>query len=282
MQHSGTQGVRMPAQAGRFYDADADALRQAITVFLDPAEPATGPAPLALVAPHAGYVYSGTVAGAAYRQIVGRAIDRVMILGPCHYEDVEGAALTSAAAWRTPLGQIQVDTAAIEALAAEPDFAVRDSAHQPEHAIEVQLPFLQMSLGSNVSILPILIGKPPAGGLESIGQALVKVTEKWDREALTWLIVASSDTYHGYDGDSCRQNDEALGALFEKFDVQALQAAFVGRQIMACGWAPIVLALMVAGRRGACTARVLRRTDSRQVTGETSGYVVGYIAGRVG
>lgn len=281
MQRSVAKGVRMPTQAGRFYDIDPETLRQSVTGFIDSAEPLTEFAPMVLVAPHAGYVYSGRVAGAAYRQIVGRAIDRVMVLGPCHYEDVEGAALTAAAAWRTPLGQIEVDADSVDMLAAEPGFALRDGVHQPEHAIEVQLPFLQVALGANFSILPVLIGKPPAGGLESLDRVLVKVTEKWDRESLKWLIVASSDTYHGYDGDNCRQNDHSLGSIFEKFDPQAMQAAFQSRRIMACGWAPIVLAMMVAGRRGARAARVLRRSDSREITGETSGYVVGYLAGAV-
>lgn len=281
MQHSVARGVRAPAQAGRFYDSEPEALRRAVIDFIDSAEPLTESAPMLLLAPHAGYVYSGRVAGAAYRQVRGRSIDRVMILGPCHYEELEGAALMSAAAWRTPLGEVDVDADAMETLAADSAFALRDSAHQAEHAIEVQLPFLQVALGGGFSILPVLIGKPPPGGLESLSRVLEKVAERWERESLKWLIVASSDTYHGYDGDVCRQNDHSLGLLFEKLDPQALLAAFETRRVMACGWCPLVLGMMLAARRGGRVARLLRRSDSREICGETCGYVVGYVAGTV-
>ncbi|MCE5230721.1 AmmeMemoRadiSam system protein B [bacterium] len=281
MQDSLEKGVRTAMQAGRFYDSDREALRENVAASIASAEPAGDAAPMALVAPHAGYMYSGRVAGAAYRQVQGRLVDRVIVLGPAHYEDVQGAALASASSWRTPLGDIPVDRAACDFLSHEPGFSVRDYAHEPEHSIEVQLPFLQVALKGAFSIVPILIGKPLEGGLESISHALVRLADDWDRKKMRWLIVASSDTYHGYDGNACRKNDQRLAALFEEFDPPGLQRAFQQREVMACGWAPIIVAMMAVRGRGAHAAKAIRRADSREVTGDQTGYVVGYLAGMI-
>ncbi|MEN6627291.1 MAG: AmmeMemoRadiSam system protein B [Candidatus Sumerlaeia bacterium] len=282
MAQSLTRGVREPAQAGRFYDEDAGQLRSRVRELIGPAAPAEGGAPRFLVSPHAGYIYSGRVAGAAYRQVAGRPIDRVAVLGPSHYEEFEGGALASAVTWRTPLGDVPVDAEAAQALLAEPGYALNDAAHGPEHSVEVQLPFLQVALGGGFSIVPILFGRPPAAGLEEAAAGLRRVVEGWGRQGLTWLVVASSDTYHGYDGDSCRENDRRLRGLFEAFDPAALQGAFHRREVMACGWVPIMVAMLVARAMEARPARAIDRADSREATGESGGYVVGYFAGAIG
>ena len=155
------QDVRPAAVAGQFYPARAAELAAAVDALLA-AAPQTAPAepPFAVIAPHAGYIYSGPVAASAYARLKpfrGR-ITRVAILGPAHRVAVRGIALSSARAFATPLGELQQDSAALAALQALPFVQVNDDAHRLEHALEVQLPFLQRVLGE-VRIVPMVVGQ---------------------------------------------------------------------------------------------------------------------------
>src|SRR5262245_14914090 len=142
--------VRSPAVAGSFYPADPQELAAAVRRYLAAAASvqATLPPPKALIAPHAGYIYSGPVAASAYARLaVARdTIQRVVLIGPAHYVPIRGLAASGADAFATPLGEVPVDRAAIDGLGDLPQVAVRDDAHRREHCLEVQLPFLQTIL----------------------------------------------------------------------------------------------------------------------------------------
>ncbi len=274
--------TRTAAQAGRFYDADPADLRRAVELALageaaDPAEPP----PLALLAPHAGYVYSGAVAGAAYRAVAGRRIERVLLLGPSHRVELRGAALSPHRAWQTPLGEIPLDEAAAAELLDAGAAAIDPAAHAAEHSLEVQLPFLQVALAGPFQILPLLVGAPPGDSFELLARALAPPLERWRREDRPALIVASSDAYHGEDGNGCDENNARLAALIDSFDPPALEAAFRGRELMACGWQALLTALALARIMGAGRARTLAAADSRAASGRREGYVVGYLAARL-
>ena len=141
--------VRPPAVAGRFYPADPVALRKLITDLLAQVPPATGPAPKALIAPHAGYLYSGPIAASAYAQLVPARdqIKRIVLLGPSHYVALDGLATTSAEAFATPLGIVPLDLEAVRQVRSLPQVTELDEAHAHEHSLEVQLPFLQSCPG---------------------------------------------------------------------------------------------------------------------------------------
>jgi hypothetical protein len=279
-----TKDVRRAVHAGRFYAGEAGALRREVETLLAES-PRQGycKTPLALLAPHAGYLYSGAVAAAAYRTIQGSTIDRVLILAPTHTTAFVGAALPGMAAFETPLGEVPVDQKAVDELGLYPHFSVSDEAHAEEHAIEVELPFLQVGLAGPFKILPMTIGDLPDEGLEPIVERLSELIDQRRSRCQRWLIVASSDTYHGYDRRECMANDERLMALLATMDAGKLIAESTRRKVMACGWKGLAVAMMLAERLGARECRVLSHRNSSDVTARGAAadggrYVVGYVS----
>lgn len=256
--------VRSPAVAGRFYAADPSVLGAAVRGYLgeardDPA-PVPSPPPAALVAPHAGYVFSGPVAGSAYGALArsGRSPARVVLIGPAHYLPVRGLAVPSADAFRTPLGSVPVDPAAVEAALALPFVREDDGAHAPEHALETQLPFLQAVLG-DFAIVPLLAGDTSGGEVAAVLEAL------WDEDS---LVVISSDLSHYLGYDEARRRDARTAAA-----VEALDPDGVGPDD-ACGWTPLRGLLRAARGRG-LGARTLDLRNSGDTVGPRD-RVVGY------
>ena len=228
--------------------------------------------PLALLAPHAGYVYSGATAARAYAGVCGMAVDRVLLMGPSHYDAFTGGALPAEGYFRTPLGDVTVDREAT-------DYEIRSDAHAPEHSLEVQLPFLQVALAGAFEIVPVLLGRLPAERVGPLADPLDELLRRWDAAGLSWLIVASSDAYHGHEAEALAANDARLRELFERLDGAGLVKASLAREVMACGWLPVALTIELARRHGASRASVAGQSNSRAVTGEQEGYVVGYLSG---
>jgi len=223
--------TRMPDVAGSFYPSDPKQLRKAVEGYLAQAEP--GPAPKALIAPHAGYIYSGPIAATAYRRLEPATVSRVILLGPAHRYGFMGLAAHSATHFATPLGNIPVDRAAIDALLELPQVKQLDAAHEREHSLEVHLPFLQVLLG-DFTLVPLVVG-------EASGNEVAEVLEKvWDGDET--LIVISSDLSHFHPYDLARKIDQATADSIEKLHpVQPEQA---------CGCRPIAGLLEVAKRKG--------------------------------
>lgn len=258
--------TREPAVAGTFYPAEPGALRGAVDGYLAAAR-LLPPPPKCLIAPHAGYVYSGPVAGSAYAQIaplVGQ-VSRVVLLGPAHRVPVRGLAAPSSQSFRTPLGDVSIDTAAIESLLDLPTVAVLEAAHDAEHSLEVQLPFLQRTLGE-FALVPLVVGEAAA---EQVAEVLERL---WGGQET--LIVISSDLSHYYDYATARQLDETTTRAIETLDVEGLSGE------SACGRVPIRGALLAARRRGLAV-----RTLDLRSSGDTAGprdQVVGYGAYAIG
>jgi AmmeMemoRadiSam system protein B len=189
----GATHVRPPAVAGFFYPADPGQLTRAVDGYLAGVPEAGGDdAPKAIIVPHAGYIYSAPVAAPAYaalRAAAGR-ISRVVMLGPAHRVAVRGLAAPTASAFRTPLGAVPIDRAAVEAIAALPQVARRDDAHRDEHCLEVQLPFLQRILG-DFPLVPLVVG-------DASPAAVAEVLERlWGGPET--LIGVSTDHSHNND-----------------------------------------------------------------------------------
>ena len=254
--------VRAPAVAGFFYPASARDLTDAVDGYLaGAADAGGGRMPKAIIVPHAGYVYSAPIAAPAFAAL-GKAADRirrVVLLGPAHRVAVRGLAAPDAAAFRTPLGDVPIDRAAIAALSDLPYVAARDIAHRDEHCLEVQLPFLQRMLG-DFALVPLLVGDATPDEVATVLDRLWGGPET--------LIVVSSDLSHYHDYASAQRMDASAAAAIESFDLHGL-----GRD-QACGRLPILGLLTVARRRGLS----IRRLDLRN-SGDTAGprdQVVGY------
>ncbi|HEX2024750.1 MAG TPA: AmmeMemoRadiSam system protein B [Acidimicrobiales bacterium] len=254
-----------PAVAGTFYPSDPDALRTMVEYHLRQASaggpPSPASPPKALVAPHAGYVYSGPVAASAYARVVplrGR-IERVVLLGPAHRVPLTAIAAPAADALVTPLGPVPVDTGPRDRLVASGSVVVSDQAHAGEHSLEVHLPFVQVALG-DVSVLPLLVGRVPASTVADVLDAV------WGGEET--VVVVSTDLSHYHDHATAteldrRTADAILGARFEELEPQD-----------ACGVFPLRGLLALARRRHLDVELVDLRTS-----GDTSGdvdRVVGY------
>jgi MEMO1 family protein len=274
--------VREPAVAGLFYPRDPAELGRMIDADLAAAQAAPLPGELkALICPHAGYPYSGPVAAAAYRLLVGRTYDTVVVMGPSHYAALRAGSVTDAAAFRTPLGDVPISAkaqrlAALRPFALEPAGRVArpdwwrqasrappavDTADTWEHSVEVQVPFLQRTLG-NFQLVPVVCGEFDAA---QAAQALAQIID--DRT----LVVASSDLSHYQSYARARELDAHTVDAICRLDPDA-----VG-DMDACGHTPIRVLLHLARQRG-WKARLLDCRNSGDTTGDKSHGVVGYAA----
>ncbi len=253
------ENVRPPALAGMFYPRDPDELRAEVLRLLARAAPTTA-APKALIAPHAGYVYSGQTAAASFATLVGaRAIERVVVIGPAHYVAFRGVAVPSATAFATPLGRVPVDQEAIGRLADLPCVVRDDRPHAPEHALEVELPFLQVLLPA-FRIVPLVVG-------DAEPQQVAEVLRRLWGGAET-LIAVSSDLSHYHDDASARRLDRETAELIERGAWPE-----IGPE-RACGWLAVAGLLIAVGERGGRVRRLALCNS-----GDTAGprdRVVGY------
>lgn len=254
--------VRPPAVAGQFYPADPSTLEQGVLALLEQAGPALAAAPpKCLIAPHAGYVYSGPVAASAYAQLqpVAGRVERVVLLGPAHRVRLRGLALPSVDAFETPLGSVPIDARGVALLADLPQVVVSDLAHQDEHSLEVHLPFLQATLGA-FRLVPLVVGD---ASTEEVAQVLERL---WGGPET--LVVVSSDLSHYHDYATARRLDAATCRAIE-----ALRGDQLGEN-SACGRVPVRGLLEVARRHGLAV-----RTLDLRSSGDTAGprdRVVGY------
>lgn len=271
-----SQKTRPAAVAGMFYPADAAELRTMVDGYLAQAKPpAAAGEPAALVAPHAGYVYSGAVAAHAYALVKGRKPARVVVISPSHIDSFGFSAVFDGDAYTTPLGAVPVDKAFAAKLAsASPLIKLSGRGHavggeRSEHAIEVQLPFLQRALGE-FKLVPIVMGTQSYDACRALGVALAKLAKGSDT-----LIVASSDLshYHPYN-DAVKLDRKTLGAI-EEFDYYSLLENLERQVWEACGGGPIVAAMIAAERLGAGEAQLLKYANSGDTSGDKS-RVVGY------
>ena len=254
-------GIRTPAVAGLFYPADAEEVGTQVRRFISESSAAHTPPPKALIAPHAGYIYSGPIAGSAYAQLeqVADRISRVVILAPAHRIAFQGLALSSADFFRTPLGDIEVDRGAIQSISDLPQVHLFDQAFDNEHSIEVHLPFLQETLPS-FRILPILVSEASPGEIDEVLEHL------WGGDET--LILVSSDLSHYLDYESAKKMDTEASRAIEALRPEDLSYHH------ACGRTP-VSGLLLAARRHRLTATTLDQRNSGDTAGPRN-QVVGY------
>ncbi|MGE5358958.1 MAG: AmmeMemoRadiSam system protein B [Bacteroidales bacterium] len=275
-----TQDVREPIGAGQFYPRSAATLRSALRAMMADALPPRPDRPVAIVVPHAGYIYSGQIAADAYRQASAHRYDTVVIVGTNHTDGgFRKVAILPGRSFKTPLGNAPIDDAFVAALMKADSDCVFDAApHRAEHSVEVQVPFVQ-HLFPNARLVPIVVGRPDQAMCERLGRALASVAK--DRSV---LIVASSDLSHYPSADNASAVDRGTLETIASMDVQALYDREFGRQSAqvpelvthACGSGPVMTAIAAARALGAARAVALSYANSADVAVGDPERVVGY------
>lgn len=253
--------IREAAVAGQFYPATATELNATVRTFLDAVETPSAPVPKAIIAPHAGYVYSGALAASAYAHLVPAhgTIKRVILLGPCHRVAVRGLALSGADVFQTPLGDVPVDKAAGAEILKLSQVEVFDATHEHEHSLEVHLPFLQVVL-DDFTIVPLVVGEATPEEIADVIEALWGGGET--------VIVVSTDLSHFLDYDAAQRIDGETCRAIESLNGAAISEGG------ACGRYPVGGLLEVARRRG-LSVTTLGLCNSGDTAG-TKDRVVGY------
>ncbi|MCF7802729.1 MAG: AmmeMemoRadiSam system protein B [Candidatus Marinimicrobia bacterium] len=267
------QHIRTPAVAGQFYPEDATELTQLIKAQLASAEDheVSGSRILGGIVPHAGIRFSGEVAAHTYRSIQSIKPETVILIGPSHREYFPYISVYSGDGFKTPLGTVPIDRDLRDKITSEGGIKSAKGGHGEEHALEVQIPFLQTIYTHDYSILPVTMGDQSRENVELLAAVIGKYrTDKM-------LVVSSSDLSHFYSARKAELMDNRFAELVESLEVDDLWNALDQHEIEACGFGPVLTLLTFARERGATKCEILRYAHSGDVTGDTR-RVVGYLA----
>ncbi len=267
------EDVRKAAVAGSFYPGEAKALSRQVRDFLSraPQEKVAGEI-VALVSPHAGYMYSGQVAAHSFKLVEGMKFDTVVVVAPSHRVYFQGASVYDRGGYETPLGILPIDADLGQKLMKESELIrFYPQAHSQEHSLEVQLPFLQEALGK-FNLLPVVIGDQVYPTCAAVGKAIARVVK-----GKRVLLVASTDLSHFHPYDQAVKLDTLFLESLKTFDPQKLHQEIRAGKTEACGGGPVISVMTAARELGANQVQVLKYLNSGDVTGDRSG-VVGYAA----
>ena len=262
--------TRNPIVAGRFYPGSRSALEREVRAYLTAGAPAVAEHTILAMAPHAGYVYSGGVAGFT----LGRAnlAETIVLLGPNHTGLGQPLAVWAEGAWLCPLGAMQVDSGLAEALlAAEPRLKADEEAHVQEHSLEVMVPFL-CALNPGLTVVPMAVSEPSFSELSAAAKAMAEVLKAWPRPV---SILVSSDMNHYLPQDQTKERDSLALEAVTRLDPEGLYQVVRQKGISMCGVLPMTMGLILAKELGATKAQVAAYATSGDVSGDYS-QVVGY------
>jgi AmmeMemoRadiSam system protein B len=281
-----SEDIRAPAVAGMFYPEDPTALRRTVETLLEKAQPAiTKKRIIAAVAPHAGYMYSGPVAAHTFKTLQAccplnvatppedeKPVPTVVVIAPSHREPFPYISVFAGQAYRTPLGDVPLAGDFIEALVAADENIVADAkGHGAEHALEVELPFLQV-VWPRFHLVPVIMGDQDWELCRILGEHLAKLARTFPA-----IILASSDLSHYYAYQDAVAKDQLFIKHLQAFDPQGLHDALENAACEACGGGAVAVAMIAARALGADTVDILCYQNSGDVTGDHS-MVVGYLA----
>jgi len=271
-----SEEIRPSILAGTWYPKNPEKLKNMIQRYLDNVEmPFIRGRIFGLICPHAGYMYSGQTAAYGYKQLIQREIDVVAILCPMHHYGPGNYIVNGDIAYETPLGDVTINRHLLDRLRTY--VKIEEMFFDQEHAIEIQLPFLQSVL-DNFTILPIMIGHNDVNDVESIVSGLVEVLH--DQRA---LLIASSDMHHMNDYDAVKSNDAVIVDAFMTYNLSNIRNALSAPGCSVCGRVPVSIILEAAKRLGAITVQVLNQTNSADVIGSyiPGQYTVGYLSAAI-
>jgi MEMO1 family protein len=259
--------------AGSWYPGTEATLRQMVGKLLSDAPETNLPgAPVALIAPHAGYRFSGPVAAYAYKLLEKQKFSTVVVIAPSHYAHFQGISIYDQGGFRTPLGVVPLDVELVAALK-QRDERIRyvAEAHEREHSLEIQLPFLQVMM-PGFKLVPLVMGEQDFAACLRLADALSDCLR-----GKSVLVVASSDLSHFHSYDQAKALDQVVVDKVNRLDARGLSDSLASGLCEACGGGPMVTAMLVAQKLGATDGRVLHTANSGDVTGDRS-RVVGYLA----
>jgi AmmeMemoRadiSam system protein B len=263
--------VRPSPIAGTWYEGNARALAHSVDEYLNKARlPELAGEPVAVIAPHAGHRYSGPVAGYAFAALRGLSPDLVAVISPFHSLARYPLLTTAHDAYGTPLGNLEVDKAALSELTLHLDTPITPVLADREHSLEIELPFLQRALTGDFKLLPIMIHAQEATVARKLGMALAQVLR--DRKT---VLVASTDLSHFHDQLTAERFDREMLRRFESFDPESIFEAEQTGKGFACGYAAVAAVLWAARELGGTKVKILYHATSGDAAGDYSS-VVGY------
>jgi len=270
-----TQGIRKSVWDGKFYEKNPTLLSTQIDRFLKQAKISPPPGEVrALIIPHAGYVYSGQIAAYSYKLVQGSDYETVIIIAPSHRFGFIGCSIYPEGGYETPLGVAEVDRDIASKLSKISHFKYLPQAHQNEHAVEVQVPFVQRAL-PQAKIVPIVMGAQQSSTILTLAKALTKVASE-----KKILVIASTDLSHFEPKERCNEIDSRTISLIESFQTNTLIQKLERHENIMCGGGPVVAALLYAQKSGEAKVQVLKYGDSSLAGGGTA-RVVGYLAAAI-
>ncbi len=264
--------IRHQQVAGYFYPAEKEKLKQDIALLLQVAKPVKVFNKIfGIVSPHAGYIYSGKTAAYAYNLLKDKSYKTVIIISPSHAEYFPGISIYDGDAYETPLGLVEIDQEITEKILADSKIVFKGiQGHRREHALEVQIPFLQSVL-KDFKIVPIVMGDQSKMFVDHLAEKISEVVDE------NTLIVASSDMSHFYDSEEADRLDSVVEQRINDFDFEQLIKDIDDHECEACGAGPIAAMMKAAALKNINQSYVINRSDSGDVTGDTS-EVVGYLS----
>ena len=264
--------IRHQQVAGYFYPADKDKLQKDIAIMLQVAKPEKAFNNIfGIVSPHAGYMYSGKTAAFAYNLLKDKFYKTVIIISPSHAEYFPGISIFNGDAYETPLGIVEIDQIMVDMLVENSKIIFRGiQGHRKEHALEVQIPFLQTVL-KNFKIVPIVMGDQSKIFVDELAEKISKVVDD------NTLVVASSDLSHFYSSEEAERLDSIVEKRINEFDFEQLLKDLDDHECEACGGGPIAVMMKTASLKNIDKSLVISRSDSGDVTGDKS-EVVGYLS----
>jgi AmmeMemoRadiSam system protein B len=264
--------IRHQQVAGYFYPAEKDKLQKDIALMLQVAKPEKSFNKIfGIISPHAGYVYSGKTAAYAYNLLKSKNYKTVIVISPSHSEFFPGVSIYDGDAYETPLGLVEIDQAVTDKLVENSKTIFRGiQGHRKEHALEVQIPFLQSVL-TGFKIVPIVMGDQSKNFVDELAQKISEVTDE------RTLVVASSDMSHFYAANEADRLDSVVAKRINEFDFENLLKDLDNHNCEACGGGPITVMLKAASLKSINKSFVLNRSNSGDVTGDKS-EVVGYLS----
>ena len=264
--------IRHQQVAGYFYPADKDKLQKDIALMLQVAKPEKAFNNIfGIVSPHAGYMYSGKTAAFAYNLLKDKFYKTVIIISPSHAEYFPGISIYDGDAYETPLGIVEIDQVMVDMLVENSKIIFRGiQGHRKEHALEVQIPFLQTVL-KNFKIVPIVMGDQSKMFVDELAEKISKVVDD------NTLVVASSDMSHFYSAEEAERLDSVVEKRINDFDFEQLLKDLDDHECEACGGGPIAVMMKTASLKNIDKSIVISRSDSGDITGDKS-EVVGYLS----
>jgi AmmeMemoRadiSam system protein B len=260
--------IRLPAVAGRFYPSDRNVLLSDVQSYLSPVQQSVSA--FGCIVPHAGYMYSGHVAGAVFSHL--KVPSRCILMCPNHTGQGRPLAIMSSGAWQTPLGNVNIDSELAEILKERCPLLNEDAeAHRYEHAAEVELPFLQ-ALNPSTSFVPIALGTGQFESLQELGEGIADVVAAQSERV---PIIASSDMNHYESDPVTRVKDHKAIDRILQLDARGLYDVVMKEEISMCGFGPAVAMLTAARKLGATSAQLIKYATSGDISGDRA-MVVGY------